>query len=72
MAKSSKNYKSYRTSGILFMISGITFIILSIVTGRVAKYLAIGIALLIVGIALWQESRKIMENNSDNSSEVNQ
>ena len=71
MAKSSKNYKSYRTSGILFMISGIIFTILSIVTSRVAKYLPIGIALLIVGIAIWQESRKIMENNSDNSSEVN-
>jgi len=72
MAESSKNYKSYRTSTILFMVSGIIFIILGIVTSRVAIYLPIGIGLLIVGIAIWQKSRKIKENNSDNSSEVNQ
>ena len=72
MAKSSKNYKSYRTSAKLFMISGIIFIILSIAANRVAIYLPIGIALLIVGIAIWQKSRKIKENDSDNSSEVNQ
>jgi len=54
------------------MVSGIIFIILGIVTSRVAIYLPIGIGLLIVGIAIWQKSRKIKENNSDNSSEVNQ
>ena len=62
MSESSKNYKSYRTSAILFMISGIILISLGSVTGRIAIFLPIGIALLIIGIGIWQKSRKIKEN----------
>lgn len=39
MSEGSKNYKSYRTSAILFMISGIVFISLSIIPGRIAENL---------------------------------
>ncbi|GAI37526.1 unnamed protein product, partial [marine sediment metagenome] len=64
------SYKSYRTSAILFIISGIVFIILGIVTSiivgiatsRIAIFLPIGIALLIVGMGIWQKSRKIKED----------
>jgi len=60
-------------SGIVFIILGIvTSIIVGITTSRVAIYLPIGIALIIVGIGIWQKSRKIKENDSANSSEVNQ
>lgn len=78
MSEGSKNYKSYRTSAILFLISGIIFIILGIVTSiiegiaasRIVIYLPIGIALLIVSKGKWQKSRKIKENEQGNSSEV--
>ena len=66
MSESSKNYKSYRNSAILFMISGIIFITLGfsvgIVSGGIAIYLPIGIALLIVSMGIWQKSRKIKKN----------
>jgi membrane-bound ClpP family serine protease len=72
MSEDSKNYKSYRTSAILFLISGIVFICLSIIPDRIAIFLPIGIALLIIGMGIWQKSRKIKENEQGNSSEVNQ
>ena len=68
MPDSSKNYKSYRTSGILFSISGLVFIALSI---SAVYFLPIGIALFVIGMGLWQKSRKIKENEQSNSSEVN-
>lgn len=69
MSEGSKNYKSYRTSAILFTISGVVFIILTI---SKIYFLAIGIALLIVAMLIWQKSRQIKENKQDNSPEVNQ
>jgi len=72
MSESSKNFKSYRNSAILFWISGIIFIILVTVTGKIAIYLPIGIALFIVGMGIWQKSRKIKESEQGSSSEVNQ
>ena len=71
MPESSKNYKWYRTSARLFMISGITFIIASILGDKI-YFSPIGIALLIIGMGTWRQSRKIKENEQDNSSEVNQ
>jgi hypothetical protein len=40
----SKNVKSYRTAATLFSISGIIFIILSAVSGKVGVFLPVGIA----------------------------
>ena len=59
MSEGSKDHKSYRNSAIMFMISGIVFIILCI---SKIYFLPIGIALVIVGIGIWQKSRKIKEN----------
>ena len=69
MSENSKNYKSHRTSGIIFSISGLVFVTLSINT---VYLLPIGIALLVIGMGLWQRSRKIKGNEQGNSSEVNQ
>ena len=69
MSQSSKSHKSYRTAAILFMISGIILIILSI---SKIYFLPIGIALLIVSMGIWRQSHKIKETEQDNSSEVNQ
>ena len=71
MSESPKSYKSYRTSAILFMISGILFIIVSAL-GYKIYFIPIGIALVIVGLVIWQKSHKIQEKEQDNSSEVNQ
>ncbi|MFC1983824.1 hypothetical protein ACFLVO_02270 [Chloroflexota bacterium] len=70
MSEGSKNRKSYRTSALLFMISGIVFIILCIIPGRITVFLPIGIALLIIGMGIWQNSRKIKENEQGNSSDT--
>lgn len=69
MSEGSKDYKSYRNSAILFMISGIVFIILTIIK---IYFLPIGIALVIVGTGIWQKSRKIKENEQGNSTRVTQ
>ena len=71
MSKSPKSYKSYRTSAIMFMISGVVFIIVSFL-GYKIYFIPIGIALFIVGIGIWRKSQKIKENEQDNSSEVKQ
>lgn len=67
MSESPNSYKSYRTSATLFMISGIVFIILSILGDKI-YFLPIGIALVIVSLVIWQKSRKIQEKEQDNSS----
>ena len=61
MSVNSKNYKSYRNSAILFMIGGMVFIILSI---SKIYFLPIGIALVIIGIGIWQQSRKVKKNGA--------
>jgi len=71
MSESSKKDKSYRTSARLFLISGIIFIIVSILGGKIF-FLPIGIALLVVGLGVRRQSHKIRESEQDNSSEVNQ
>ena len=68
MSENPKNRKSYRTSALLFMISGIIFIILAIIK---IYFLPIGIALFIVGVVIWQRSRNAKGKNSGNSSEAN-
>ena len=71
MSESSKSYKSYRTSAILFMISGILLIIIGLAGDKI-YLLPIGLALVTISLVIWQKSHKIKENEQDNSSEGNQ
>ena len=52
----SKNSKSYKIAAILFSISGLLFIIATIIGGYVV-FLLVGIALIIISIAYWQQSK---------------
>ena len=56
----SKNSKSYRTAAILFSISGLTFIKVSIVSGHIG-ILPIGIALVMIGIVAWERNKKLTD-----------
>ena len=65
--KSSKDSKRYKTSAILFSISGILLIIVGIVGGEIAVFLPIGIALIIISIVFWQYSNKLADNKDGDS-----
>ncbi|MFC1944879.1 hypothetical protein ACFLX5_05310 [Chloroflexota bacterium] len=67
-SKPPTNIKSYKTSAKLFSISGLLFIIVGIVGGKISIFLPIGIALVIVGINLWQHSKKLTNNEDKDSS----
>ena len=71
MAESSKSYKSYRTSAILFMISGILLIIIGLVGDKI-YLLPIGLALVALSLGIWLKSRRIKENGQYYSSGGNQ
>ena len=58
-SKPSKNSKSYKTAATLFSISGLIFIIVGVVSGKVGVFLPIGIALGILSIGFWQRSKKL-------------
>jgi len=47
----SKNLKTYKTAAILFLISGVTFIVEAAVIREIGAFLPIGIALVIISIA---------------------
>jgi len=55
----SKNSKSYKTAAILFSISGLIFIIVAVVSSKIGVFLPLGIALVIISIVLWQQSKKL-------------
>ncbi len=57
--KPPKNSKSYKTAAILFSISGSIFIILSVVIDKIGVFLPVGIALVIISIVFWQNSKKL-------------
>jgi hypothetical protein len=61
MSEGSKSYKSYRNSAILFMISGVIFIILCI---SKIYFLPVGIALVIIGMGIWKQSSKVKDNGA--------
>jgi len=50
------------------MIIGIIFIIIVSILRDKIYLLPIGIALLIIGVGIWQRSREIKEKEQDNSS----
>jgi len=54
----SKNSKSYKTAAILFSISGLLFIIVTAISSNIV-FLPVGIALVIISIVFWQQSKKL-------------
>jgi len=64
----SKNLKSYKTAATLFAISGIIFIIVGVVGGKIGIFLPIGIALVIISIGFWQRSKKLTSDENKDSS----
>jgi hypothetical protein len=54
----SKNLKAYKTAAILFSISGLLFIIVTVVSSNIV-FLPIGIALVIISIVFWQHGKKL-------------
>ena len=57
-SESSKNLKSYKTGAILFSISGLLFIIVTVVSSNIV-FLPVGIALIIISVVLWQHGKKL-------------
>lgn len=58
--ESSKNPKAYRIAAIMFSISGLLFII-EFAIGSNTTFLPIGIALFIISIAFWKQSKKLTD-----------
>ena len=56
-SESSKNLKSYKIAAILFSISGLLFIIVTVISSNIV-FLPVGIALVIISIVFWQQGRK--------------
>ena len=54
----SKNLKAYKTAAILFLISGVIFIVEAAVSREIGAFLPIGIALVIISIVFWQQGKK--------------
>ena len=63
----SKNLKSYKTAAILFSISGLLFIIVTVVSSNIV-FLPVGIALVIISIVFWQHGKKL--TNGVNKKEI--
>ncbi len=66
-SESSKNLKSYKTAAILFSISGLLFIIVTVVSSNIV-FLPVGIALVIISIVFWQHGKKL--TNGVNKKEI--
>ena len=56
--KPSRDSKAYKTAAALFAISGLLFVVVSAVSGRIGVFLPIGIALIIISFVFWQHSKK--------------
>jgi hypothetical protein len=59
----SKNVRAYKTAAILFSISGLLFIIVFGISRNMA-FLPIGIALFIISIVFWKQSKKLTDKVS--------
>ena len=62
-----KEAKRMRTAAILFSISGILFIIVGAIGGKIGVFLPVGIALIIVSMTFWQRSNKLKNNEPESS-----
>jgi DNA-binding MarR family transcriptional regulator len=61
-SKHTPNLKELKSAAILFTISGIIFILLSVIGGKIGIFLPVGIALIIISMVYWQQSRKPTDN----------
>jgi hypothetical protein len=61
----SKNLKNYKTAAILFSISGLLFIIVTVVSSNIV-FLPVGIALVIISIVFWQHGKKLTNGVNKN------
>jgi len=59
----SKNPKAGKAAAILFSISGLLFITVFAISSNIA-FLPIGIALFIISIAFWKQSKKLTDEVS--------
>jgi membrane-bound ClpP family serine protease len=57
----SKNVKAYKTAATLFLISGVIFIVEAAVTRKIGAFLPIGIALFIISIVFWKQSKRLTD-----------
>jgi len=64
-----KEAKRMRTAAILFSISGILFIIVGAIGGKIGVFLPVGIALIIVSMSFWQHSNKLKNNEPESSAD---
>ena len=67
-SKPSKDSKSYKTAATLFSISGLIFIIVGVVSGKIGVFLPIGIALVIISLGFWQRGKELTNNEHKDSS----
>ena len=61
--------ESYRAAAILYSLSGIIFIVVAAVSGKVAIFLPVGIALFVLSMVFRQHSRKLTNGEREDSSE---
>ena len=61
-SESPKNVKRYRMAATFFLISGLLFTIVAVVSGKIGNFLPVGIAMVIISIAFWQHSKKLTDN----------
>lgn len=58
--------KTYKDSATLFSIAGLLFIIVAVVGDQISV-LPIGMAFVVISMALWQRSRKPSDNEQKNT-----
>ena len=61
-SESASNLKRYRMAAIFFLISGLLFIVVAVVSGKIGNFIPVGIALAIISIGFWQRSKKLIDN----------
>ena len=61
-SKHTPNPKALKSAAILFVISGIIFILLSVIGGEIGIFLPVGVALIILSIVFWQRSKKLTDS----------
>ena len=61
-SKHTPNPKALKSAAILFAISGIIFILLSVIGGEIGIFLPVGVALIILSIVFWQRSKKTTDS----------
>ena len=56
----SKNLRSHKTAAIFFLVGGLLFIIVAVISSKIF-FLPVGIALVIISIVFWQHGKKLTD-----------